>query len=130
MKVEGNDKGEERWERRWRRRWKPRGRWRRAREKREAELEVEGRGAIMRCVLNPTGASAWSSKWPANPVYFFHHQIEIKIICNHFSASLLFLTKPSKSALANTLRQVVRVLDWAYPSNPCQGLVYFFLFVT
>ena len=22
-------------------------------------------------------------------VFFFHHQIEIKIICNHFSASLL-----------------------------------------
>ena len=22
--------------------------------------------------------------------FFFHHQIEIKIICNHFSASLLF----------------------------------------
>ena len=63
----------------------------RAREKREAEVEVEGRGAIGRCVPHRTGASAWSSKWPSNLVYFvFHHQIEIKIIFNHFSAILSF----------------------------------------
>ena len=68
MEVEGKDKGEERWNSN---RWKPRGRWRRAREKRDAEVEVEGREAIRRCVLHRTSASAWSSKWPANPVYFF-----------------------------------------------------------
>ena len=68
VEVEGKDEGEERWKRRWGRRCKPRGRWRRAREKREAEVEVKGRGAIRRCVLHRTGASAWSSKWPANPV--------------------------------------------------------------
>ena len=37
------------------------------------------------------GGVAWSLKWPANSVFFyFHHQIEIKIIRNHFSATLSF----------------------------------------
>ena len=73
MEVEGkdNDEGEERCKRRWRQRWKPIGRWRREREKREAELEVEGRRAIGRCAPHRTGASAWSSKCPVNLVYFF-----------------------------------------------------------
>jgi hypothetical protein len=63
---------------------------------------------------------------PVISVLLFHHQIEIKLICNHFSAILLFETKQSNSALANTLRRVVRVLNRHIHLIRVVGGVYLF----
>jgi len=54
-------------------------------------------------------------------VLFFHCQLEKKSSMITISKLVShFKQKTSNSALSHTLGQVARVLDMAYPSNPCR----------
>ena len=84
MEVEGKDKGEERLKRRWRQ-------VEAKREMEEGEGEERGRGGgggershQEMCAASHRRICMVIKMASESRVFFFHHQIEIKIICNHF----------------------------------------------